>query len=201
MSAPTLPTVKTHIINEIKRTLIGIPDIGEALSIDSAALEQGSRDDDWRQVILKAIDRDPAGGNNFAVELDVSPDEAVHLETAGGRAFMLIDEWDFELFLLIHMPKGLIVMGETQPMLPVDCAEYITAKIAAIMGRLTPANAGEQCGQWFDLLNARASNPWALHTSVAARGGVALSDLGTRVTFLRAIVRYRTAKGDLGVVA
>lgn len=189
------PTVKSLIVAEIKAALAAIPGVGGVIGVDAAALEQGSRSAEWEQAVRRIVGAQGEAGT-YAVEMDISPDEAVESETGGARLLTMVDVWEFEVLLLIHLPEDLKPPGEADAVLPGAAAELITSAVYAIFGRLVPAVAGEQCGQWLWLAEGGDDQPLAQFTSVLARGGVALSDIGTRVTFLRSVVRYRTRKGD-----
>jgi hypothetical protein len=200
MPSPTTPTIKQLIIAEMKAAFGAITGVAGVIGVDAAALEQGSRDPSWAQKIMAGTKE-----GSYVFEMDFSPDEAVEPESSGSRAFAGVDKWDFEAVAMIHLPDPLPFIDPDQEGLgritAVAAAEAITGAVYAIAGTIAPTAAGQQTGRWYYLAEGGDDQPLAEFTTVQTKGGVALSDLETRVTFVRLVTRYRTAKGDAGVRA
>lgn len=185
--------IPTRIVREIGDAIGTLPRVGPeyVLEIDPI-MAQAGRSREWVQRIRAG---EQAG--KYAAEIDVGPASQVLSEGEGGRKTFGVEQFDMPVVITFHLPNPLPV-DQT----PAQAAALIFADVFALCSPITAVAPQVQCGRWYEFAGGAGSGePLATYTDVVGGGGVALSDVDSRVTVVGLMIRFRCRSGDLGVRA
>lgn len=173
MSLPTL--VKLEIVEAIRAAYAALPMVGVA-----AVFDVGQQAEDLADLIAERT-----RNGRFAVVLSVTSD-AIGGPDAERQTHHNVQEWEFAVAALVHLPEPLPPVNSAQPsgpkMRPDQAAAYIHAEMLKAIDDETLGGLS----LWVECLGG---------------GGAAIAEGGSLVTDHAVLVRYRHPTGNPGVAA